>query len=346
MNAWRWLGASFLVVALSLTLSASAQEKGKDDKDKKGDDKKGQVDKKPAGEPITIKWTAFDSKDSKPFYQEMSTTTDQTMRVMGMEVKQKQSQTFYIQWTPVKSDDSSWTVKQTIIGVKMDIEIGGNKISFDSTAEQQPPNPLTDFFRALVDAEFTLTINKKTLAVTEIAGRTEFIAKLTKTNAQLDSLLKAILSDKALKQMADPIFAVVPEKAVTVGETWTKKSTLDMGPIGTYETEYKYTLKGVEKDLATIDVATSLNYKAPTGGTEGLPFKIISATLKSKDKEGTGKVVFDMKAGRIQQSDLTLVLNGDLNIEIAGMQTPVTLEQTQKSNLKTSDERPIKAKKQ
>lgn len=344
MNAWRWLGASLLVVVLGLTISASAQEKKGDDKGKKGDDK-GKVDDKkgkPAGEKVELKWSAFDTKD-KIFYQEMSTTTTQKMTVMGMTVEQKQAQTFYIQWTPLEAKGDDWKVKQTIIGVKMDIEIGGNKISFDSTADQQQPNPLTDFFRALVDAEFTLTISKKTLSVTDIQGRTEFIAKLTKTNAQLDSLLKAILSDNALKQMADPIFAVVPEKAVAVGDKWQKKSTLNMGPIGTYETTYDYILKSVEKDLATVDVTTSLTYSAPKGGAEGLPFKINSATLKSK--EGTGKVVFDLKAGRIQQSDMNLVLGGELNIEIAGMQTPVTLDQNQKSSLKTTDERPIKAKK-
>src|SRR5262245_25715205 len=62
---------------------------------------------------------------NKPFYQTMTTTTDQTMKVMGSDIKQKQEQTFYFSWTPIKKDGDNWEIKQKIEGVKMRIEIGG-----------------------------------------------------------------------------------------------------------------------------------------------------------------------------------------------------------------------------
>src|SRR3954447_24129279 len=116
-----------------------------------------------------LEWKAFDGKE--PFYQKMYTKTEQKMTVMGMEVKQTQEQTFYMEWKPIKTDEKTWTVEQTIKGVKMNINIGGNNINYDSEAKEQAANPLTDFFKALVGAKFTLTINKDDMKITKIDGR-------------------------------------------------------------------------------------------------------------------------------------------------------------------------------
>jgi len=305
-----------------------------------------------AGSQEKLVWKAFDGKDK--FYQEMTTVTEQKMKVMDMEVKQTQTQTFYMEWTPEKSDKDSWTVKQKIIGVKMNINIGGNSIPYDSTQkEAQPANPLTDFFAALVGTEFTLTISKKDedyMKITKIEGRKEFIDKLVKTNQQLDTLLKQILSEEALKQMADPTFAAIPskkelrEKGVKAGETWDNTSKLDMGPIGTYTTTSKYTLKEVKDKKATIDVVTSLKYDAPTTKSGALPFEI-SPGSELTGKDGKGTIVFDLDKGLIKSSSMDLTLNGKLKITIAGQPTEVTLEQTQKSTLTTLEKNPIESSK-
>ena len=72
----------------------------------------------------------------KTFYQEMTTDTKQEMDVMGMKINQTQKQTFIISWTPEQQNpDKSWTIKQKIEGVKMDINIGGNSIAYDSTKD-------------------------------------------------------------------------------------------------------------------------------------------------------------------------------------------------------------------
>ena len=340
MNAWRWLGASLVLVALTLGVSVQGGEKGK------GKDK-GQVEKgkeKGAGGGVKLEWNFGKAGDK--FYQEMTTNTKQTLKVMSMEVKQTQAQTFYIQWTTDKVEKDTVTLTQEIIGVKMDIEIGGNKISYDSQAKEQQTNPLTDFFKALVGAKFKLTINTKDMKVTDVKGQDEFIAGLAKANPQLKSLLETILSDKALKQMTDPIFGVVPEGGVVPAKgEWKRESKLAMGPIGTYDTEYTYKYKDTKDKIAKIDVTTKLTYTKPAAGKEekGLPFTIKDANLKT-EKPGTGEVNFNIEKGRVESSNMTLELSGTLRIEIAGMETEVELKQTQESSLKTSDTNPVKTK--
>ena len=94
-------------------------------------------------------------KDDKgtltPFYQEMSTEVTQHIKVQGQDLPQQQKSTFWYAWTPVKEDKVKegaedvvkWTLKQKIEGLKMDIDISGNPIKYDSrvpdTAETKTP---------------------------------------------------------------------------------------------------------------------------------------------------------------------------------------------------------------
>src|SRR5260370_32753919 len=219
-------------------------------------------------------WIGWKLEVGKTFYQEMTTDTTQTMTVLGQTITQIQKVTYFFSWTPVNHDNGgNWTVKQKIEGLKMEIEIGGNKIPYDSTKEGSPTNPLSDFFKALVGSEFTLTIDKN-MKITKIDGRDEFLKKLIKENQQMAPLLQTILSDEALKQMSDRTIAVIPDKPVKKGDTWNRKAALNMVPIGTFDTDYKYTYEGAHQNkLQKIKVQTSLKYQPPGPNAAGnLPF--------------------------------------------------------------------------
>jgi hypothetical protein len=222
----------------------------------------------------------------------------------------------------------------------MNIDIGGSKIQYDSTSTSPATNPLSDFFKALVGSKFKLTIDKN-MKVTKVEGRQEFLDKLIKANPQMKPLLEQILSDEALKEMADPTFTAVPNKEVKPGETWTRDTKLNMGPIGTYENSYKYTYKGPKDKQQQIDVDTTLKYTPPGESTSagGLPFKIKSADLKSTKASGT--ILFNTEAGRIDNTTMEITLGGTLKIEIGGQETNVDLTQEQKTTVTTSDKDPL-----
>jgi len=341
---FRRLLAGFLVLAVlaGLTLPALAQDKDK------GKDKDKDKDKGKGGDDIAktvLKWK-FD-KD-KTFYQTMNTKTVQTMKVMNNDVSQTQNQTFYFSYKVTDVKPEKVTIEQEIIGVKMAIEIGGSKIDYDSTKDTTAQNPLGEFFKALKGTKFTIEVNPKNgYKVEKVEGRDQFIAKLVAANPQMKALLETILSADALKEMAEPTFRVLPEKE---GEkTWKRTAKLEMGPIGTYDNEYTYTLEGIEgtgdKQIAKIKVDTKLTYKAPgeNAGQGGLPFKIKNATLKSSSPGNKNQVVFNVAKGRLEKSTVELELKGDLDIEIGGTATKVALQQKQETTIETSDEDPTKA---
>jgi len=281
----------------------------------------------------------------KSFYQELTTETTQTMKVMGTDVNQTQKQTFYFKWTPLEQKDKDWIIEQEITGVKMDIKIGGNSITYDSTNQGQANNPLADFFKALLGSKFKLTVGPD-MKVKSIEGRKEFLEKLTTANQQMKPLLDAILSEDALKQMAEPTFAAIPGKEEAPGGNWTYNSELKLGPIGTYKTDYTYTYKGKdekEKELDRIDVKAALTYTKPDpNAAGGLPFKIKDAKLESKN--ASGYVLYDPKAGRMSSSEMKLELTGTLDIEIGGMTTKVDLNQKQTTTSKMTADDPLKKK--
>ena len=75
---------------------------------------------------------------------------------MGMEVKQKQEQTFYFSWTLKDEDkDKKQIVVQKIEGVKLTIQIAGNPITLRFDEPDDANNALAEFFKALVGTEFT-----------------------------------------------------------------------------------------------------------------------------------------------------------------------------------------------
>jgi hypothetical protein len=290
----------------------------------------------------TLKWKF--EKD-KTFYQEMKTETQQTMKVQGSDVVQKQDMTFYFSWTPKSNEGDTWVIEQKIIGVVMKIDIGGTKVEYDSRKDNPAGNPLGDFFNKLKDSEFKITLNTKENKVTKVEGRDAFVNKLIGANPQMEKLLKQILTDDALKEMAEPTFAAVPAMAVTKGKSWDRSAKIEMGPLGRYDNNYKYTYEGTGQDkLDTIKIDVTTKYVPPPDtamnvGEGTLPFKIKKGDLKSSSSSGTVK--FDNAKGRVESTDTTLEIKGDLDIEISGQVTKVELTQKQTTSVKTLDKNPV-----
>lgn len=320
MKLSRWVGCLVIVGAAALGVTAYG----------------GQAPEKPT-------WKGF-ADEKSPFWQEMETTTTQTMKVSGQEVVQKQQQTFVVKWTPKKKlSDKSWEVEYEIVAVKMDIQIGGNNISYDSRAKDKPPqNPLTDFFQTLVGSKFTLTVGpddkndkrKGAIRVLSVDSKDleAFVNKLAAANEQLKPLLKNILSADAIKDMSNPTFDAFPTDEEFKKGEWTSDITLNMGPIGSYKTVYTYTPdKGDKNKLA---IKADMTYVAPKEDkSASLPFTIKKGDLTGKSANGT--IVFDPKTGNIADSKMEMDVKGKLTIEIAGMETEVDLNQKQVSTLKT-----------
>jgi len=317
MTVRRWCGVLLGLAALAIVVAQLPAQAGED----------------------KLEWKAFDKKTNpNGFYQTLTTKTNQKMKVAGQELAQDQEQTFFVHWIPEDKDaKGNWIVKQKIVGVRMKIDIGGNKIEYDSVADQQPQNPLTDFFKKLMSLELKFTVTPK-MKVEKIEGREEFINELGKVSPQMKPLLEKILSEEALKSMADQTWAAFPPEGSLKQKEWKNTSKLDLGPIGIYETNFTYTSEGTKDKMDKIGVKSTLKYEKPAAAA-GLPFQIKAGELTGKD--GKGEVVFNREKGRIDSSKMDMTLAGKLTISIAGMDTEVEINQTQNATSVSSDTNPV-----
>lgn len=287
----------------------------------------------------------FDLKleKDKKFYQQLTTNVQQVIKVMGQDLTQSQDSTFYFKWTPIKQEGDKWELSDEIEGVKMYIDISGNKIQYDSTIPdggQTASNPgLMDFFKKLVDAKFQVTLDKS-FKVEKVDGVKEFLTKLGAGNTQMDAILKSIVTDEAVKQMCDPTLGMTPDSPKKPTEKWKKDFSYNLGPIGSYTVSYNFTYVGQEKDkdLDKIEVDTTLVYTAPKGDNapSGLLFKIKEGKLESQPGK-KGVILYNTKLQRIESADIEIKLKGELVVTIGNTDTKVELLQTQTTKLQTSD---------
>ncbi|MBM3993531.1 MAG: hypothetical protein FJ303_05185 [Planctomycetes bacterium] len=310
-------------------------EKKVDPKDIKKPDPKDEKKVDPPKAGAAAAFSAFD-KGNK-FIQKQYTRTKQEMKVQNQTVIQTQEQTFLIEWSAQDKDaKGNYVVKQKIIGVKMEINIGGNKIVYDSTSPTKAKNPMTDFFEALTKQELTFTISSDLQKVEGVDGDAAFIKGLSEINPQMQNLLKHILSKKALEKMAEPTWFAFPKDVaeLATGKTWNRESDLDLGPIGKYKTKFDFKYVELKDKKDKIGIETKLTYEAPAEKA-GLPFVIHEAKLTATD--GKGEATFDREKGRFESSKLSMKLNGTLTIEVGGMKTTVVLDQDQDATSNTYD---------
>ncbi|HEY1188608.1 MAG TPA: DUF6263 family protein [Gemmata sp.] len=291
----------------------------------------------------------FKGKDGKltPFYQEVETKVTQVIKVQNQDLTQKQSSKFWYQWTPVKEEQATegketftrWTVKQKIEGLEMNIDISGNPINYSSKNEAtgSAGNPgLVEFFKGLNGTEFTATLGKN-YKVEKVEGKEEFIKKLGSGSQQMDALLKKVLTEDALKEMVDPTAKLFPDGPKKVGDTWEKKTTLNLGPIGSYELVYKLKYAGVEKEKDKLELETVITYSPPKENPDGLLFRIKEgSTLVSVPAGSKGVIFYDPKTQLIDSAEINIKLDGKLTVVIGGTDTKVELDQQQTTTIKTS----------
>jgi RNA polymerase sigma factor (sigma-70 family) len=273
---------------------------------------------------------------AKPFYQEIYTETDQQMEVMGQDVTQKQKQTFYLRWTPQgKNREGHWVVSQRVEGVKINVDIGGTTVQFDSTTgKSNEPSPLGDFYKALVGAEFQLTVPPGPRGL-KIEGLNQFFRNLSSQHVHLRTQ-----SIADYNQMLALWFMAVPDQPVQVGDTWTRTSKFSVTALQGFDATYQYTYAGREGELDKIRVVCQLKYQLrDPGKSEGFPVSIKNVDLKTS--KGSGVIFFDRAKGRIVQSEMNLTLEGPMTMILDGKEAQVNLRQTQKTQVRTTDANPL-----
>jgi hypothetical protein len=279
----------------------------------------------------------------RTFYQEVTTHTSQIMTVMGTEVKQTQVQTFVMSWTPEKQDGDRWVLRHKIEAIKMEISFGGDPITYDSTKPKAAKGGLDDLFGALIGNELRITLDKG-FQVVRVEGREELIKKLSSDKPERQALIRDLLSEEAVKEMANPMVIAAPRRKVEKGDYWVREKTTDLGAVGRWVGNWQYVHAGKENKLIKLKLeAIKFEYQPPKEGAGGaIPFRVTSSNVKVKNT--AGMILFDPEKGCLHSAEMKMDMEGDMTIDISGQETKLHLVQTQKTTYKVSDTNPVTKK--
>lgn len=232
--------------------------------------------------------------------------------VMGRELVIKIHQTMEFSWQ-VKSvaANGDATMVQTFDRIRFHLEGPAGKTDYDSkngTASSDPAGQsLGDLFTAMVGSKFGLTMNRRG----EISHVTipEKLKEALKNAPGSGGLGMDILSEDGFKRLTSQSGVVFPEEPAAKGKSWSRKTDFEMGMIGKVITRVDYTYDGSVardgKNLEKLTTKSRLTYALDENA---------SATMKIKDQDIQGTILFDNQAGRIVESKLTQSLSQEIGV--------------------------------
>jgi len=199
---------------------------------------------------------------------------------------------------PEKPDWREVTVE--LAEVKMDVVMGGLKMTYDSSAPAAEETLLGQTFREIIGKSFQITLGPDD-TVTAVEGIEQFDAENNPVSRQF--------GPEQLTQIAMPMVNLgIPRQGVVPGQTWKHDRDTAMGPAGNLQASYEVTYAGDQGNLARLEYEAELNLKLETAAGEDAPKSVIrveDGALKGsmmvdrelrfpKSGEGTGSLRFIM----------------------------------------------------
>jgi hypothetical protein len=280
---------------------------------------------------------AFDRIGSV-FFQVHEVKTEQTTKVAGQDVEQKQSQTIFLQWTPKGRDAAgNFVVEQKIIGLVYLVEIGGNKISYDS---RKPKLRTFTAFDFLVGKATTFTITPE-MKVVRIDGREKLAKDFAAEEPDMVGVLNTIINEDALKRLVEPAWGACPPPGALPGKSeWVRECRLAVDGFGFVPTTLRFKLERDSADSTPGKVGIGAELKRiDLDGKKEVSFNIKSAKIKSTF--AAGNATFDRAKGRMDKAVYAITSEGPLTIEVGGQESELHLSSRQTTTTWTCDVNPL-----
>jgi hypothetical protein len=184
---------------------------------------------------------------------------------------------------------------------------------------------LPGFDRAFKKLEgITLKIKlSPTMEIMKIDGLDEFLDNLAE-DSPAGRQMKDSLRE-TLKRSTAETFGILPNKTVMTGDTWKRKASLPLGPLGTMVIDYTYTYEGAEANLQKVRFNAVSKFEPPKAPAGGLPFQFNKIEVKGDGLKGTFFV--DAAKGKVTKSEMTMKSKINLNLTVNGMNVDMQIDQ-------------------
>ena len=245
---------------------------------------------------------------------------------MGMKQSQSQAQTvteeFIVKEVQPNGDR---IVQYKITGVKVDIDVMGNNVNYDSdNPDAASQAALRDVYGAILNQPIQMTIAsdgsiKSVKGAQVLRDNVETAGNKTEMGKQMAQAVVAQYSDETLQNNIRNYFAYFPESntAVKPGDNWSvDREIVNVLPIQSNTT---YTYNRQEGSNIYLDADGTLT----ADGTVEAQGMSMTADIKGTTN---GNVVVDKDTGWLVSSESTQTMNGTMSAQ--GMDLPMTVAST------------------
>ena len=217
------------------------------------------------------------------------------------------------------------SITQTIDRIQMKMTSPqGIGMDYDS-ASGKPPEGLAKLvgpvFDSMVKKPFTMKMDPQG-KVSDMKLPQGFLESINKVaGAQMGNMF----SEEGLKQMTGSQgMAVLPEKAIAVGHTWSQQTGMDMAMLGKIAVKYTYKYEGIEKrDGKELEkIAHTLEMDISPQKDKPQPFEV-----KMTDQKMQGTTYFDNEAGRLVENKTGGTMK--MTLSVAGQQIEQEIDMSQ-----------------
>jgi hypothetical protein len=261
----------------------------------------------PQGE--TVRYTA-----------DMNQNIDQT--VMGNAMSIKQNMLFGMLYKVTGMEGTNRMVDVSYDRIKMETNAAGQSLKYDSK-DTAGNNPALAMLGGMLGKTFRMTVSERG-QVQKVEGFDAIINSMANDPANPNAAamrqqLDQMFSDDAVKQMLEQSTNIYPDKAVKPGDTWTKTSTTNMGPVS-LEIANTYKLESATDKTAHVSSNAVITGKSATGAgaMQGM-------TVNMKGKQ-TGKMDIEIATGMMEKMDVDQNIEG--TIEMQDMKMPMKIKTT------------------
>jgi hypothetical protein len=188
-----------------------------------------------------------------------TTKSEQKWAVNEMIVRQDQAATYVMRLTPESQDAAgNWIVGFKILALKKEIDIGGNRVEFDSAKQAPARSAGLEFMRALTALELQVQFDPD-MQVRKISGYDAFLQKVA---AKWRRPVQKDYGEPTIKAWLDSLFDGVPGRAVRRGQSFARERTFALGPLGYWVSRSAFSYEGDKNGLDVIQCKTTSSHHA------------------------------------------------------------------------------------
>jgi hypothetical protein len=263
-------------------------------------------------------------------------SAEQTLTLDGQDINTKSSQTRELKTSAGRRmPDGTIQMDFNTTALKATLSLPGNVvIDYDSEKADQPDvappySGLVDLLQLAAKARWSATYGADNRAISVQVPEN----LLKPLDVAMRKLVEQQFDPDRIKTALNDDMNILPDKPVTVGQTWERTHAMQLEANQTLTFKSKYTYEGtVDQDGMSLDKISTKAMEVTYDMTEGLGGLTLKSSKLKIDDEG-GVVLFDRQKGQLVTKDSTYPITGSLSFDLGGTeltgQLKLTLETKQ-----------------